>query len=93
MPAHGSHHPELQQSRVLPVKWRKRTITKEKRKHLGKEIYFIEKKKITFHLYTMKIFSYFQKKRLRLPQENHILYYSITLRDEALVVSALGIFH
>jgi len=33
---------------VLPVKWRKRTITKEKRKHLGKEIYFIEKKKLHF---------------------------------------------
>lgn len=26
-------------------------------KHLGKEMYFIEKKKITFHLYTMKILS------------------------------------
>lgn len=35
---------------------------------------------------------YFHQKRLRLPQENHILYYSVTLRDEALVASALGIF-
>lgn len=33
---------------------------------------------------------YFHKKRLRLSQENHVLYYSITPQDEALVASALA---
>lgn len=62
--------------------------------YLGKEMYFIGKKKLHFTYTPWKywVVSYFHKKRLRLSQENHILYCSVTPWDEALVASALGFF-